>query len=235
MSNLPNQPKRPENRELRRMLAKVRRDSNWSGLTFEQCETVEHWLFDEKCSYAETAERVKKVFGRETSLWSVGRFFRQRARVRQSLELLEAQVASDELGAVPARGEELRATAMKLLAKSAVRLATEKPDDVERLLPVARVLLNGELNEIRLRKVKLEERYYDFEANTACAKELEKVRAYLEAVGDNENLSEAEKHKLAIKLLFGRDEVSVRDAEEAISEAGAVGAKEENSQNDAKT
>src|ERR1700722_6151623 len=217
MTTPTNQQNRNEVRALEKRMKKVRSDSHWSVLTFEQCETVERWLFEDNRGYAETAERVKKEFGVETSLWSVARFFRHRARVRQGLELLEAQAAADELGVVPVRTEDLRATAMKLVAKSAVRLATEKPDQLDQLVPVARLLLEGEQNEIRLRKVKLEERYYDFEANTACAKELEKVRAYLKAVGDNENLTEAEKRELAMGLLFGREKVSVQEAEEAES------------------
>jgi len=217
MTTPTNQQNRNEVRALEKRMKKVRSDSHWSGLTFEQCETVERWLFEDNRGYAETAERVKKEFGVETSLWSVARFFRHRARVRQGLELLEAQAAADELGVVPVSTEDLRATAMKLVAKSAVRLATEKPDQLDQLVPVARLLLEGEQNEIRLRKVKLEERYYDFEANTACAKELEKVRAYLKAVGDNENLTEAEKRELAMGLLFGREKVSVQEAEEAES------------------
>jgi hypothetical protein len=94
----------------------------------------------------------------------------------------------------------------------------EKPEDMEGLIQLTRVLLESEENEIRLRKVKLEERYYDFEANTMCAKELEKVRAYLRAVGDNENLSPEEKQERVIELLFGKDKVNVKDVEEAEEE-----------------
>jgi hypothetical protein len=228
-----NEPNQNDKRALEKRLKKVRSDSNWNGLTFEQCETVERWLFEENRGYAETAERVNQEFGVKTSLWSVMRFFRQRARLRQSLELLEAQVASDEMGVMRVKTEDLRATTMKLAAKSAVQLATEKPDKLEQLLPVARLLLESEQNEIRLRKVKLEERYYDFEANTICAKELEKVRAYLAAVGDNENLSEAEKHKRVMGLLFGREKVNVQEAEEAKSEGEGSPEEGENTENDA--
>jgi hypothetical protein len=212
-----NKPNEGEGNAIAQRLRKTRSDSNWNGLTFEQCQAVEHWLFEENQGYAATAERVKKDFGVETSLWSVARFYRRRARVRQSLELVEAQVASDELCAMPARTEDLRAATIKLVAKSAVRLATEKPEELERLLPVARVLLQGELNEIRLRRVKMEERCHDFEANTMCAKELPRVRAYLQAVGNNENLNAEEKHQRASALLFGTDKVNVQEAAAAKS------------------
>jgi hypothetical protein len=205
------------------MLKKMRADSHWSGLTFEQCETVEQWLFEDNLTHEATAARVKQEFGVEASRWSVGRFYRHRARVRQGLELLEAQVTSDELGAVPVRTKELRETAMKLLAKSALRLATERPADLKDLAFLTRLLLLGEENEIRLRRVQLGERYFDFEANTACAKDLEKARSYIQAVGNNESLTDAEKQQRVVELLFGRKEVDVAEAMEAESAEASYG------------
>ena len=207
MNTLNEQNKNADPQEIERMLKKVRSNSHWSGLSFEQCERVEQWLFEDNLTQEATVARVKQEFGAEVSRWSVGRFYRYRARVRQSLELLEAQVASDELNVIPARTKEMRETAMKLLAKSAVRLATEKPEELKDLAFVTRLLLLGEENEIRLRRVKLEERYFDFEANGACAEELEKVRSYIRTVGDNEDLTDAEKHQRVVKLLFGREKL----------------------------
>lgn len=214
MNELNNQQTVAESGANEKKLRRQRSDSNWNGLTLEQCGTVEKWLFEERVSYAETVERVKKEFGMETSVSSVGRFYRHQARLRRSLELLDAQVDADKLDTMPARTADMRAGAVKLLAKNAMALGTEKPEDVEGLISLTKVLLHSEENEIRLRRVKLEERYYDFEANTACAKELEKVRAYLRAVGDNEHLSEAEKHQRALELLFGREKVITQQAEE---------------------
>ena len=197
---------------------RVRRNSRWNGLTRAQCELVEDWLFEENLTYAQTAERVKKEFGMEVSLWSVGRFYRYRAGIRQTIELFETQAAVNRLNRAPVKTEEMRAVAVKLLAKKAVRLATEKPEDTEGLMAVTKVLLQSETNDIRLRRVKMEERYYDFEANAACAKELEKVRSYVKTVGDNEYLNEKDKNELVRDLLFGRDKVSIREAEELESD-----------------
>ncbi len=197
---------------------RVRRNSRWNGLTHVQCEMVEEWLFEENLTYAQTAERVKKEFAVAVSLWSVGRFYRYRAGLRQTIELFEAQAAVDRLNRAPVRTDEMRAVAVKMLAKKAVRLATEKPEDTEGLMAVTKVLLHSETNDIRLRRVKLEERYYEFEANASCAKELEKVRSYLKTVGDNEYLNETDKQKRAMDLLFGREKVNVLEAEEARSE-----------------
>ena len=75
----------------------------------------------------------------ETSISSVGRFYRHRARLRRSLEILEAQVDADKLDMMPARTEDLRAGAVKLVAKNAMTLGVEKPEDVEGLIKLTRV------------------------------------------------------------------------------------------------
>jgi hypothetical protein len=193
------------------LLRKVRSDAKWKGLSKEQCERLEEWLFEDNISYKTVAKRLKGEFGLEASKASVGRFYRHRAKVRQGMELLEAQVASDNLGVMPARTEDLRETTVKLLAKKALRLAMEQPEEQDELLQVMRLLLASEENEIRLRRVRLGEREHDFAANTACAKELQKVRSYLRTVAENESLTEEEKHGRALKLLFGRETVPVEE------------------------
>jgi hypothetical protein len=41
------------------IMRKTKSEASWNDLAFEQCETVEKWLFDEKLSYPETAEGEK--------------------------------------------------------------------------------------------------------------------------------------------------------------------------------
>ncbi len=223
MSSSKNTTNHAAERKIDRMLKKVRSDSTWHGLRFEQCETVERWLFEENQGYEKTVERLKQEFGVETSKSSVARFFSYRARLRRATELLDAQVAADQLAAVPARKEDMREAAVKMLAQKAVVLATEKPEDVDKLMSVTKVLLDSEENDIRLRRVKLEERYYDLESNAACAKELQTVRSYLKALGENEYLDEKEKIDLVLKLLYGKDKVDVEGARELVPGADASG------------
>ncbi len=75
----------------------MRDDSTWNRLTAEQREKLESWLFDENQGYAETLARVRKDFGVEGTISSLGRFYRGRAKERQLGELLAAQVAANEL------------------------------------------------------------------------------------------------------------------------------------------
>jgi hypothetical protein len=85
-------------RKLGRMLKKMQSGHPWNGLTFAQCETVEKSLFDEHLTYATAAERVTKEFGRGTSLWSIGRFYRCRARVRTGRSLALEQRGGEGVG-----------------------------------------------------------------------------------------------------------------------------------------
>ena len=218
MNKTNEQPNVADNRAARRSLRKPRSDSRWNSLTRKQLETVEQWLLEERISYAETAVRLKKEFGMEISLMGISRFYRERALVRRSIETVEAQVDADKLGALPVKTEDLRAGAVKLLAKNAVALGVERPEDMAGLVSLTKVLLKGERNEIRLRKVKLGERYYDFESNTMGAKELQKVRGYLRTVGENDNLSLEEK-------LGAGHRAFVREGQDKRGEAGKRGRK----------
>ncbi len=71
--------------------AKLRADSNWSGLTGEQRQTLERWLFEENLSYKETLERARKEFGIEASLASLQRFRRRVIKERTLAAMSEAE------------------------------------------------------------------------------------------------------------------------------------------------
>jgi len=89
-------------------MRKMREDSTWKRLTPEQRETLEGWLFDENLVYASVVERVREEFGLQTTVASVGRYYRSRARLRQVLELLEAQLAANALNVPGEAGPDAR-------------------------------------------------------------------------------------------------------------------------------
>jgi hypothetical protein len=170
---------------------------------------VYEWLFEENLTYAQTAERVKSEFGLETSVSGVGRMFRCLARTWQRGELLYAQNYAELANSQPGKTAEMRAAAMKLLAAQAVRRATEKPESLDDLLALSKMLLNSEENEIRLRRVKLEEETFDFESAMARGGEMEKVKLHLQQIHDNRTLDageKAERVKAVREFLFGPDE-----------------------------
>jgi hypothetical protein len=189
-------------------MRKMRDDSTWNQLTSEQRETLEAWLFEENLGYAKTLERVQKEFGLEATMASVGRFYRRRARERQVEELVEAQATATEVNDVPLSVASLREAAVKLVGKAVLKLAGEKPEELEQLVAFTKVLLDSEDNEIRRSRLKLAERYFDYEATAASLKELPQLRAYLAVVGNNAGLSHDEKMQRVHAILFGGDRSS---------------------------
>ena len=181
----------------------MRDDSTWNRLTLEQRETLESWLFDENLGYAKTLERVQKEFGLEATIASVGRFYRRRSRERQVEELVEAQAAASELNDLPVEVASLREAAVKLVGKAVLKLAGEKPEELEQLVAFTKLLLVSEDNDLRRSRLKLAEKYFDYEATAASIKELPQLRAYLDVIGDDASLSHEEKLKRVHAVLFG--------------------------------
>jgi hypothetical protein len=186
-------------------MRKMRDDSTWNQLTSEQRETLESWLFDENLGYAKTLERVQQEFGLATTIASVGRFYRRRARERQVEELVEAQATADELNELPVSAESLRDAAVKLVGKAVLKLAGEKPEELEQLVSFTKLLLDSEDNEIRRARLKLAEKYFDYEATAASRKELPQLRSYLCLIADDASLSHEQKMEKVRAILFGWD------------------------------
>lgn len=186
-------------------MRKMRDDSTWNRLTPEQREALESWLFDENLGYEKTVERVRKEFDLETTIASVGRFYRRRARERQIEELVEAQAAADELNDLPVSVASLREAAVKLVGKAVLKLAGEKPEELEQLASFTKLLLESEDNDIRRARLKLAEKYFDYEATAASIKELPQLRAYLCLIADDASLSHDEKMKRVEAILYGWD------------------------------
>jgi hypothetical protein len=186
-------------------MRKLREDSAWNQLATEQRETLESWLFDENLGYAKTLERVKQEFGLEGTISSLGRYYRRRARERQVEELVEAQASANELNDLPVSAASLREAAVKLVGKVALKLATEKPAEVEQLVSFTKLLLASDDNDIRRARLKLAQQYFDYEATAAAQKELPHMRAYLEAAGYDDSMSYEEKMERVHRILFGWD------------------------------
>jgi hypothetical protein len=192
-------------------MKKMRDDSTWNQLTLEQRDELESWLFDENLGYAKTLERVREEFGLEATIASLGRYYRGRARERQVVELAAAQISALELNDLPVDVACLRKAAMKLVGKAALKLASEKPEDLENLVSLAKLLLESEDNDIRQERLKLAQKYFDYEATTASQKELPRLKAYLDVIGDDTSLSEDEKTQRVRDILFGWKD-AMRDA-----------------------
>jgi hypothetical protein len=182
---------------------KIRDDSTWLQLTPEERETLESWLFDENLGYEKTIERVKKEFGMEGTVASLGRYYRRRARERQDLELMNAQLVAMLWNKLPVNTDELRAAAMKLVAKAVLKLAIEKPDDLQQLASLTKLLLDSEKNDIRRSRLKLAEKYFDIDTFAAAQKDFPRIKAYLRWAEGDPLLNNEEKMNRVGEALFG--------------------------------
>ncbi len=189
-------------------MRKARDDSTWSRLTPEQREILESWLFDENLGYVKTLKQVQTEFGCQGTIASLGRYYRRRARERQVSELASAQVAADELNELPVNVASLREAAIKLVGKAVLKLASEKPQELEALAAFTKLLLASEDNEIRRGRLQLARQYFDYEAKAASLKELPHWRSYLCQVARDTALNHEEKMKRVQAILFGWDEVN---------------------------
>jgi hypothetical protein len=184
-------------------MRKLREDSTWNRLSRERRETLEGWLFDENLGYEETLARVKEQFGLEATVSSLGRYYRRRARERQAGELVEAQASAAAVEALPIQTDVLRAAAIKLVAKAAVKLASERPGEVESLVSLTRLLLESEAVAIRRGRLALAEKWFDYEATAAAAGDLGKLRSYLKSLCEDTRLSHEAKLERVQGILFG--------------------------------
>ena len=137
---------------------------------------------------------------------SVGRYYRRRARERQVSELLDAQEEAWELNELPVDVASLREAAVKLAGKSALKLAGEKPHDMDHLVAFTRLLLESEENEIRRGRLKLAQQQFDYEAMAASIAELPQFRAHLIKVSEDDSLTEMEKLERVRAIMFGKDD-----------------------------
>ena len=159
-------------------------------------------MFDEHLSYDATLARVKSEFGLEASPMSLSRYYQRRAKERQMAGLVEAQALSDAVAAPELSTDSMRAAAIKLVAKTTLKLACERPEQLKELEALAKILLFSEDNDIRRERLKLEAEYFHYEAAFAASEELPHLASLLLKIEDDEVLNEDAKMDKVHALLF---------------------------------
>lgn len=177
-------------------MSKLRCDSRWNGLTAEQRETLEGWLFVENAGYGEVRERCAKEFGITTSLKSLAVFYRRLARERMRGELLEVKGAMEGISGARVNAEAMGHAAMTLVAKQMLLLGVESPEKVKEMVSLGRVLVANQMQETRRRWLRMEEerefRRLEDERETGriwremnrAEEDMKKIRAAGQARGD---------------------------------------------------
>jgi hypothetical protein len=171
-------------------MRKPNSNSNWNQLTGQQRALVEKWLFDEHLGYEAALDRVKNEFGLEASRASLCRFYQRRARERQVYALMEAQAMSDAVANPRLDTDSMRAAAVKLIAKTTLKLACERPEQLKDLESLAKILLISEDNDIRRGRLKLEQDQFIRETEDDVSGELPKLARLLVKIEEDDDLSE---------------------------------------------
>jgi hypothetical protein len=137
-------------------MSKLRSDSAWAGLSPEQRETLEGWLFEENLGYKEALERAQKEFGLTASLTSLADYYQRLAQERMQRELRGIKSIVGEIDKATVDGEELGATAMTLVAKRMIQLAVESPGKVREMVSLGRLLVANQAQDIKRQWLEIE-------------------------------------------------------------------------------
>ena len=186
------------------MNSKTRSDAAWSGLSPEQRETLEGWLFDDQLGYEEALERARSELGYAGSRTSLQRFYHRTATARALHDVTTDADGED--------AEEALRTGMRAIGKMFVRQVAENPEGIKDWAVLARLLLHNEENGLRREFddqrgdtwrgwLALAREKFEFDAAEAVLKQMQN--------GVNLDAEEFEREKarvLAIrKRLYGRE------------------------------
>ncbi len=128
-------------------MKKLRSDAKWNGLSAEQQQQLENWLFDEHLGYDEALDRAKQELGFDGSRASLQRFYKYKAQERLIDELKESGQEAEEVEQSGVDTGKLRKSGMKVMAQ---RLFRQMRDEGIADVPLmAKLVLQGEANEIQ--------------------------------------------------------------------------------------
>jgi len=179
---------------------KLRADSTWNELTSEQREKLDEWLFEEEVSYQEARERAQREWGIESSIASVGRYYRRGRNARMLEEMAETQATAKALNGTGLNMKTLRSSALKVIGK---RLFEKAMDgcDVKELAALGRLVSEGEKREIQRARLALERERFEFSAAEAALAEL----PHVEEMTEEEVKLENARIEAIKRRLFGTD------------------------------
>jgi hypothetical protein len=183
-------------------MRKLKCNCRWTQLNRQQRATMENWLFQDHLGYEETLARVQNEFGVKASRSSLARYYQRRLHERQTTDLIEAQAMADTVAAPESDANAMRTAAVKLIAKTALKIAFERPDRLKDLEALTKLLLINEDIEIRRSRVKLEQEQFRYKAASAASEELPKLAGLILKIDEDEELDNDAKMEKVHDLLF---------------------------------
>jgi len=128
-------------------MAKVKSHAKWNGLSKQQRDTLEEWLFEEQMGFVKAWERAKTELGFTGSVSSLRRFHGRTAQERMLAGFAEAGRVMASVDKSPVEAEALRSSGMKVATQVFFKLVTEKSEELKAWLPLAKLLAQCEKNE----------------------------------------------------------------------------------------
>ena len=188
-------------------MSKIRCDSIWNGLTPEQKQTLEHWLFVENLGCREVSERAQKEWGVTGSSMSVSRYYRRVEQERVLNELEGVVETAMEVSAAEGKLDCLRTSAMKLTGMRLLENVMAK-GEVKELAVLGRVWTQIEEREIQRGRVALAQKKFEFNA----ARETWKQAKLMEKLTQEDQKREGARIDEIRLAIFGEDPVDERPA-----------------------
>lgn len=219
-------------------MQKVKSNALWRGLSAQQRETLDHWLFDEGHSYAVILPRAQQELGFKGQMSSLKRYYarREKERTFTKFEKLGVQVAA--LAGAPVDAKALRHANMQVIHAYLFQVLRENPEAIKELAPVVRALLQNDFNEsfreIKERDLRLREETmafakerFEFDMTEKALKALPQLQELAEARKDplTKRYEEHARRNRLRRAIFGPErEVEPENAQE---EAEMLAAKQE--------
>ena len=160
---------------------KLRSDSSWRGLSDDQMDLLQSWLFEQKLSYNEVLQRVEKEFGIKSSATSLRRFYHQIALERKNDDFIElvhwAPQGNEQEVAHTDKGVD--AALRTVLNIAAYQMAIVGPDQMNtrELRRIMQTINESRRETTRQQRVELDRKRVDTSCLIDLAKHIVEMRA----------------------------------------------------------
>ena len=181
-------------------MRRMRCDATWNGLTKEQQQTLEEWLFFEHAGYVKVRERLQKEWGVAMSISMICRVRKRLELERLGDELSGQQALAARVGKAKTNVASLRTSAWTVIGGRLLEKAVANVETKE-LHHLGWLMAGMEQREIELKRLALARDKFEFRAASAALKELPRV-----AKMSPEEVEREEAQLQTLKeRLFGKD------------------------------
>lgn len=170
-------------------------NAHWNKLPASGRKTLDNWLFEENLSFREILPRAREELGFTGGLTSLKRYYRRRRQERLVEELREVAEYMAGVSGAPADMNALRLANLRLLGRRLFLAMSEGPEELQKLAPLASMLvqndhnealreLKGEVNRIRRERLEFAKEKFQFDAMRKALRALPQLQELAKAMKD---------------------------------------------------